>query len=141
MKNKHQMAASPQPAPKHGKRVIVDEVIEDLKARKDFGIDKYGTPLMSNNGRNALVDAYQEALDLCCYLKQALVESIDDREYGCHVDYMRYKAKEKDWTIYVNCVMDYGKGDDCTFSKGLTMKEECEHWREVTSAEMKYYEG
>ncbi len=74
MKNKHQMAASPQPAPKHGKRVIVDEVIEDLKARKDFGIDKYGTPLMSNNGRNALVDAYQEALDLCCYLKQELIE-------------------------------------------------------------------
>lgn len=42
--------------------------------RADFGKDKYGTFLRTGNGRNALVDAYQEALDLCMYLKQLLME-------------------------------------------------------------------
>jgi hypothetical protein len=27
-----------------------------------------------NNGRDALLDAYEEALDLACYLKQAILE-------------------------------------------------------------------
>jgi len=35
---------------------------------------KYGTVLKTHNGRNALMDAYQEALNLCMYLKQALLE-------------------------------------------------------------------
>lgn len=47
-------------------------VIRDMEERREFGIAKYGTPLQVGNGRNALVDAYQEALDLCVYLKQAI---------------------------------------------------------------------
>lgn len=35
---------------------------------------KYGTPLQANNGRNPLIDAYQEALDLCVYLRQEIEE-------------------------------------------------------------------
>jgi hypothetical protein len=38
------------------------------------GIETYGTPLESHNGRDALQDAYEEALDLACYLKQAMIE-------------------------------------------------------------------
>lgn len=37
------------------------------------GREKYGTDLQASNGRDHLVDAYQEALDLCCYLR-ALIE-------------------------------------------------------------------
>lgn len=40
-----------------------------LKGRR-----KYGTPLQAHNGRDPLVDAYQEALDLCVYLRQAIAE-------------------------------------------------------------------
>lgn len=53
---------------------IHDLVAADLAERKAFGTRKYGTPLQAHNGRNALLDAYEEALDLCVYLKQAMVE-------------------------------------------------------------------
>jgi hypothetical protein len=49
-------------------------VIKDMLDRNSFGTKKYGTPLRANNGRNPLVDAYQEALDLCVYLRQAIYE-------------------------------------------------------------------
>ena len=39
-----------------------------------MGIEKYETPLQTFNGRDGLVDAYQEALDLCVYLRQVLEE-------------------------------------------------------------------
>ena len=73
-------AARPEPPPAPGGRIVLDEVIEDLKHRSDFGIKKYGTPLMSHNGRDALMDAYQEALDLVVYLRQAIME----REGRCN---------------------------------------------------------
>jgi hypothetical protein len=53
---------------------IHDLVRKDIGDRKQFGLDKYKTTLQPNNGRDALVDAYQEALDLCCYLRQAIAE-------------------------------------------------------------------
>lgn len=36
--------------------------------------DRYGTLLMTHNGRDALVDAYQETLDLVMYLAQVIME-------------------------------------------------------------------
>jgi hypothetical protein len=53
---------------------IVDLVMEDMKERKRLGIERYGTPLQANNGRDALRDAYEEALDLAIYLRQAIEE-------------------------------------------------------------------
>lgn len=35
---------------------------------------KYGTYLQAFNGRNSLRDAYDEALDLCMYLRQKIEE-------------------------------------------------------------------
>jgi len=54
--------------------VVVYKVLKDLKGRARFGKRKYGTFLRANNGRDALLDAYQEALDLCMYLAQAIIE-------------------------------------------------------------------
>jgi len=67
-------SVDPQPAPKPGKVNVTLAVIDDLRLRTEAGTRKYGTPLMTHNGRNALIDAYQEALDLCVYLKQAIME-------------------------------------------------------------------
>lgn len=39
-----------------------------------MGEQKYGTRLQTFNGRNALIDAYQEALDLVMYLRQKFLE-------------------------------------------------------------------
>jgi len=63
------------PPPKKGGRAVTPEVIADLRKRSEMGKEKYGTVLETDNGRDALVDAYQEALDLCCYLKQKLMET------------------------------------------------------------------
>lgn len=67
-------ATTPQPPPKPGQDVVKFHVIEDLKRRAEMGKAQYGTYLETHNGRDALLDAYQEALDLCMYLKQAILE-------------------------------------------------------------------
>lgn len=67
-------AATPQPQPKQGRQDVLPEIIKDLQARTEVGIQKYGTPLQSHNGRDALIDAYQESLDQVQYLKQLILE-------------------------------------------------------------------
>lgn len=68
------MADIPQPAPKPGQQMVMWAVISDLQARAEMGKKKYGGYLMTHNGRDALMDAYQEALDLVMYLRQAILE-------------------------------------------------------------------
>ena len=63
-----------QPLPHEGRGDIVSLVIADMEARAAKGVQTYGTRLQAFNGRDALVDAYQEALDLAIYLRQFLHE-------------------------------------------------------------------
>ena len=63
-----------QPAPEPGKVKVLDLVVRDLVDRAEAGKKKYGTYLETGNGRDALIDAYQEALDLCMYFRQAKKE-------------------------------------------------------------------
>lgn len=63
-----------EPAPTGQGTVIVDLVLKDLKDRAEVGLAKYKTYLRADNGRDALVDAYQEAMDLVMYLRQAIEE-------------------------------------------------------------------
>ena len=63
----------PDPTP-NDNPPIVDLVIEDLRQRKLLGIERYGTPLQAFNGRDPLLDAFEEAMDLVIYLKQCLME-------------------------------------------------------------------
>jgi hypothetical protein len=67
-------ACTPQPSPTGNGAEVTEQVVADLRARSAMGERKYGTVLRVANGRDALMDAYQEALDLCQYLKQALME-------------------------------------------------------------------
>ena len=67
-------ASEYQPYPKQGEQVVVDVVLADIRERAETGKRKYGTYLETNNGRNPLWDAYQEAIDLVMYLRQALLE-------------------------------------------------------------------
>lgn len=53
---------------------VWDLVRKDINDREAYGIRKYKTRLQPFNGRDALVDAYQEALDLSVYLRQAIYE-------------------------------------------------------------------
>lgn len=63
-----------QPDPLPGKTKILDLVLSDLQERAEQGHKQYGCYLQSHNGRDALRDAYEEALDLAMYLRQAIEE-------------------------------------------------------------------
>lgn len=76
-----EMAAA-QPAPQWGQPAPIPNdrsdiqslVIADVASRREHGIRTYGTPLQAHNGRDALQDAYEEALDLAMYLRQMIEE-------------------------------------------------------------------
>ncbi len=55
-------------------------VVNDLRARDKLGRERYGTPLTVNNGRDQLVDAYQELLDGAAYLRAAWLEGHQVRD-------------------------------------------------------------
>ena len=61
---------------------ITDLVKADLEARACVGQAKYGARLNTNhpcaNELSALENAYEETLDLVCYLKKALLELRSD---------------------------------------------------------------
>lgn len=68
-------APQEQPAPTPNDHTAVwDLVIADMEDRDALGENRYGTRLQPHNGRDALRDAYEEALDLCAYLRQAIYE-------------------------------------------------------------------
>lgn len=56
------------------------KIAEDIEARIRLGERKYGTRLKSHNGRDAWLDAYQEALDCINYAQQVHTEHLDDGE-------------------------------------------------------------
>ena len=68
-------ASTPEPAPvANAQPAVWPLVMVDMAERDKFGREKYGTPLQPHNGRDALKDAYQEALDLAVYLRTAIYE-------------------------------------------------------------------
>lgn len=80
-------AAKEQPAPRPNnaksahssyrdyiKGTRLEPLKTDLWSRQQMGIATYGTPLQPHNGRDQLVDAYQELLDAVVYLECAIRE-------------------------------------------------------------------
>ena len=64
-----------QPAPViNNYPALWDLVIGDMKDRDATGQARYNTRLQPFNGRDCLIDAYQEALDLAVYLRSAIFE-------------------------------------------------------------------
>lgn len=70
---RHRPGDQPLPIP-NDQPDVQSMVIADITARREVGIERYGTALQARNGRDALRDAYEEALDLACYLRQAIAE-------------------------------------------------------------------
>lgn len=58
------------PVQQAGVQAVAGLIVE----RKEYGLKKYGTILQANNGRDAIQDAMEEALDLAAYLRQWLEE-------------------------------------------------------------------
>ncbi len=53
---------------------VVALIIADMKERDRVGRERYGVPLTADNGRDHLIDAYQEGLDYAVYLMTFLDE-------------------------------------------------------------------
>ncbi len=68
---------APQPDPSPQPVIVWDLVRKDIDERDLAARVKYGMALQGLNGRDSLIDAYQEALDLVVYLRQELF-----RRYG-----------------------------------------------------------
>jgi len=57
-----------------------NKLAEDMRARDEQGRAKYGVPLTADNGRDHLIDAYQEPLDGAVYLRAEIhrIEALED---------------------------------------------------------------
>src|SRR4051812_13169096 len=71
-------ATRDQPLPTPGQQPVQDALIAAVQERRAYGIRKYGRPLETHNGRDALTDAWEEALDLVTYLTQVRLERGDE---------------------------------------------------------------
>ena len=77
----------------------LDLVLADMRERDRLGKERYGVRLTSGNGRNHLVDAYQEALDKIVYLANELDEHGLSPE-----DYPDAAKYDKDLQRHLLCV-------------------------------------
>lgn len=106
-------ATAKQPTP-HGKGVDVAaylrcklagtgnaaaiQLCDDIEARVTKGAKEYGERLTSYNGRDALVDAYQEALDLLLYLTQLELElGKTPYDYGAVMGIVLFLKRQLIW--------------------------------------------
>lgn len=70
-----------QPNPlKNNNPEVYKLVTNDLEERYRIGLERYGVALQPFNGRDALIDAYEEAIDLVFYLRQAIYERDNKKE-------------------------------------------------------------
>jgi hypothetical protein len=68
-----------QPLPVAGHADVFPALIADIQAREQRGIATYGRTLQTQNGRDALLDLYDELLDAAVYAKQLLMERDEAR--------------------------------------------------------------
>lgn len=70
--------SKPEPDPvvtsESGDCPVWELVIQDMKQRDEFGRRKYGVPLRTFDGRDSLVDLYQELLDAVVYVRKLIEE-------------------------------------------------------------------
>lgn len=57
---------------------VLKQLDSDITSRKELGIKKYGVALKSNNGRDTVLDMYEEALDLVFYSKCNQMEKLNE---------------------------------------------------------------
>jgi len=68
-----------------------EQARQDLEARKSLGIKRYGVALQPANGRDAIRDGYEEALDGAAYGAQAVWEQDNPQEtyIGCLIESLK----------------------------------------------------
>lgn len=87
------MTSVPEPPPKHAgvevtpallkwlrEQQAPEEIGQLIQARHNFGLQKYGQGLMTEDGRNTFEDARQEAGDLLQYLYKAQMQGLQNAQ-------------------------------------------------------------
>lgn len=77
--------SQPPPTPAGNSEDIWTLVRRDMQQRSLIGYQKYRQPVHAFNGRDALIDAYQECLDQSVYLRQEMERRRVLRSYGVRV--------------------------------------------------------
>lgn len=78
---------------------IVKTILADMAERDQVGRKRYGMPLTSHNGRNHLIDAYQEGLDYAVYLMAKLDElGVHDPEKKAEQKVLGFSGKPSEPT-------------------------------------------
>jgi len=113
--------SQPKPA-KNNSTPIYRLVIQDIRKRAKAGKKNYGVYLQANNGRDALVDAYEEALDLAKYLRQAIEE-----RRGVKTKRKAERLKKTE-TQHLPIAAKKNTKDWC---KGVVGREHQVYWRET----------
>jgi len=72
------------PSVKNNTTPVYKRVMADIEDRASLGCEKYGTYLQTFNGRDALIDLYQEMLDAVQYLRQRIDEDYLKEELDCN---------------------------------------------------------
>jgi hypothetical protein len=67
-----------------------DRLLAELEARKAKGLETYNSLLQPFNGRDAVQDAFEEALDLAAYLQQVYYEESSGQLDLALLDDLRY---------------------------------------------------
>lgn len=80
----------------YGSTGVVDRVLVDMRERDAVGRQRYGVPLTSGNGRNSLIDAYQELLDCVVYLAAAL----DEQGFGPETQSITTSGHPEGWRLF-----------------------------------------
>jgi hypothetical protein len=60
-------------------------LMADLNARRKLGLDRYGSLLQARNGRDALLDLYEELQDAAVYARQLVEEREDADAYRTYL--------------------------------------------------------
>lgn len=58
------------------------DLITRIRERDTVGLHRYGVRLQPHNGRDSILDAFEEALDLLVYTKNAIVEAVGTPKAG-----------------------------------------------------------
>lgn len=84
----------------YGSSGVVAIVLADMRERDAVGRQRYGTPLTSGNGRDHLVDAYQEYQDACVYL----VTALDEHGVGPSTPLYEERIPDRKLRWHLHCV-------------------------------------
>ena len=64
----------PPPLPNPGEPTVLSLVLADLQERAEHGLKKYKQYLTAGDGRDHLMDLYQELMDAVMYIRQEIRE-------------------------------------------------------------------